>query len=160
MPNYFQRGTTDLDAAGGGSLPHARARRTTLLSVATSTVTAVPFEAEPLDTSGFFDVAAPTRLTIPAGQGGVYQVGWNLRWAANGTGTRVSWLRPNASATLSYGSAIAAGNGVLAHSGVAVVPLVAGDYLELMVHQDSGAALDIQASPDADYTYLWLARIS
>ena len=115
-------------------------------SLATSTVTSIPFTTEDLDTDGFHSASTnPSRITIPAGMGGVYTVTAGIYYAISAaTAVQAYIFKNNAQvpggtekhekvtsvdATLSVG---------------AVLYLQAGDYIELKGYQDSGAAVNVR----------------
>lgn len=110
--------------------------------------TAIPFGAERFDTNDFHSTSSnTTRLTVPAGLGGYYSVGGNVEYATNGAGRRFLGLFLNSSSYIGATQQSAASASV--QTSVAVhtnYQLTAGDYVELLVLQDSGTDLNIGAS--------------
>ena len=126
--------------------PYCAVRRLSIQSVATATDTPVDFLAGAsveADTHGMFATASPDRLTIKVP--GVYHFEANVAIAANATGIRVVWLRVNADNTLRHVYMQFAGTSVLVQYFVLScdVALAANDYIQVMVHQNSGVALDL-----------------
>jgi hypothetical protein len=107
----------------------------------------VSFDTEDSDPLGFWAPGSPTRLTVPAGQGGMYLcVGW-VRWAGSATGIRTIGMVVNG-AEVPGGAAKfpAPASGVGLMQVTAVLDLSAGQYVELAVFQDAAASLDIQSA--------------
>jgi len=109
----------------------------------------VSFDGENFDTDGYHDPAInPTRITIPAGRAGVYfvfgycqfsNIGWTIqpeiRILRNGSNAIARTCdRSNDSPALSIASAY---------------DLAVGDYLELQVYLNTGAAGRVTAVTDA-----------
>jgi hypothetical protein len=129
------------------------------LSVANNVATAVPFTGENFDTSTFHDnTTNNTRITIPTGKGGYYQV--NL---ASGT------FDPAAAGSFYFqiyknGSAIMETPGVKLVSGIYagqgnsyIFSFAAGDYIQLYANQSSGGAINLysnQANSNFSFSYL------
>ena len=106
--------------------------------------------------------ATANRLTIITA--GIYCVIGQVRFAANGVGTRQILIRRNG---INY-LAIASEDGQKAPGQTTTIiastlfQLVAGDYLELFVFQDSGAGLDVLTSepyPGKYYTPVLAAAL-
>ena len=125
---------------------NVRAVRTANQSISNSTDTAIQFnDTDDLDTNTLHDtVTNNTRITIAAA--GVYLVGGRVKWAASTGGTlRQAWIRRGGSTELAKVThPAAAGAGVLHEFEVIELrSFSAGDYIELMVQQDSGGALNV-----------------
>lgn len=129
------------------------------LSVANNTSTAVPFTAENFDTSSFHDnTTNNTRITIPTGKGGYYQV--NL---ASGTfdpaaaGVFYFQIKKNGTDIMETPSAKLF-TGAYAGQGYSYIfSLAAGDYIQLYANQSSGGALNLysnQANSNFSFSYL------
>ena len=129
-------------AAGGGagstSFVGAKVNNAGTQSISNDTVTAVTFNAEEFDTDAYHSTVSNTsRMTIPSGKGGKYHVLggtrcagstlWTVAIGVNGTRIRSQTAFPTASDVQTS----------------AYVSVVAGDYIELLVHQNSGGALDV-----------------
>lgn len=89
----------------------------------------------------------PTRFTVPGGQSGRYQLIGSLGFVSNATGQRRYEINKNGS-HLYYGhtvpgSSLSGGN-VLTVAWYDV--LTAGDYIEILAYQDSGGALNVNAT--------------
>lgn len=127
-------------AADGGEIA-PRANRSTDQSIANTTDTAISFDAVNNDAWGCWSAGNAARLTAPLT--GRYMAVGEVAFAANGTGFRRVWIEKNGTATLGRsdlpttlaGSAIWLN--VTAHS----FDMVQGDYIRLMVYQNSGGAL-------------------
>lgn len=115
------------------------------LSVSAATWTAVPFGSgtEVFDTHGYHDTSTNnTRVTVPAGMGGKYQVSGVLSWTASAAGgARGAGLRVNGSTFHETTQTNGISSVVHPVSVAGLVPLAAGDYVELVGWQQSGGAL-------------------
>ncbi len=130
--------------------PGCIVRRTTTFEVPDDALTAVEFTAADVrDTDGYHStVTNATRMTVPTGLGGLYEVGGNVSWNA-GIGNRVLRLRKNGSTTFGSVQQVVGTGEFVGQSVCVPVLLNAGDYVEAVVYQDSGAALDLLSSPEA-----------
>lgn len=121
-------------------------------NIPNSVDTAVTFDTEYFDTGDLHAAGSPTRITVPTGGAGVWLFTFNICFTANATGARGVYLRVNANSAdrrvLGY-TAGASWDSTLA--GSHVCRLVAGDYMELMAYQSSGAALALKGSNSASH---------
>ena len=129
-------------AAGGPTLVGCALKRTTDASIADSTWTTITYDSEVYDTDAFHSTTTNTsRITIPTGKGGKYQVFANIIFSGNTTGNRsVSLLVNGAETFRAYGTrpdATSASNYLLQTTDT----FNAGDYLEIRIFQGSGGSL-------------------
>jgi len=114
-------------------------------SIAHNTTTILTFNSEKWDTAGMHSTAANTsRLT--AIYAGLYDIKANVRWAANGTGTRRTSIIRNGTGAIARQE-----NGAKTGAGMRQIAstqwqMSTGDYVEVEVYQDSGGALNILAT--------------
>ena len=127
-------------AGGAASFVGCRLTKSADQTISNATFTAISFNGEDFDTDGFHDnVTNNTRITIPSGKGGKYLFTVSGYFADNATGTRTTALYKN-------GSLIPKARCIWRREGLAisaVLSLVATDYIELFVYQDSGGNLDV-----------------
>lgn len=146
--------------------PRARVYRTTSQSIATGAGayglgTQVTFEASSFDSHSFWSSSVnPTRLTVPAGQAGIYLVIGQASWDTSATARKAAWLFKNGSRF-----AIAEVNGDdgglgLSFTVSAFVALAVGDYVELVVRQDTAGALALLGDVTGQYAQLQMVRIA
>jgi len=130
-------------------------------SVANATNATLTWNVESFDTNGFHDNSTNnTRMTIPTGYGGTYYwsttVGWGTSAAA---GNKTIQIRKNA-ATIFYNEyPDNAKVDFINLSGI--LNLAAADYLEVMVRQSSGGAVnvhgdDYNATPSSFFSVTYL----
>lgn len=128
------------------TLPIARVFHNANQSIATATLTALAFNSETYDTHAFHNTAVNnSRLTVPTGLDGVYIATAMIIWDLGATGDRFLGIRLNGSAILArllWGAEAANNNDQMT---VSTPPfrLAATDYLEAVVIQGSGAALNV-----------------
>lgn len=135
--------------------------RTSTFSLPNNTLTALPFTDVLDGSSELFSVGLPTRLTVAAT--GYYRVTAGVVFTTSATGYRRIAIRKNGTPPVGF-PAIATGaadGGINSTLSLASreVRLVAGDYIELHVAQNSGAAMTL---PVAE-TYLslqWVNELS
>ncbi len=116
------------------------------------TVTALTFNTEVYDVGDLHAPGDPTKITIPTGGDGLWLIqGWSSFFAVTGGTYRQQWFKKNGGATpilaLStfYPSATVTG----ANHGSLCLRLVAGDYLQMVVAQDTGAGQNVQGTNSA-----------
>lgn len=116
---------------------------TAVQSIPNAVATAVAYTSERYDTHGFHDNATNnSRLTIPAGMGGLYLATVGGEFATNATGQRAVHFRLNGSAGYEAINTVLGSTITQRFSLSHVLPMVDGDYLEMLAYQDSGAALN------------------
>jgi hypothetical protein len=132
-------------AAAGGFVGAVAYKSASAQSIANATDTIVTFDAEEFDTDGFHSTSVNTgRMTIPAGKGGKYLCIGNVIFAANATGQRSMNFAKNGSSAGAFQQLASAGSGtstIFCISGI--LDLVATDYVEISVFQNSTGSLNV-----------------
>ena len=115
-------------------------------SIANNTFVVITFNSENFDTDTYHSTSTNTsRITIPSGKGGYYNVSATLSFAGNNTGIRQLNLLKNGTAVQNmFSTSPTQSAGDYRVSGSTILNLVAGDYLEINGYQSSGGALDVQ----------------
>lgn len=115
-------------------------------SIPNAADTAVSFDTANSNTSSLWSAGSPTRITIPVGQDGLFQFFGQVSYLANATGIRYIYFHKN-------GAPFGATDDKQGISGNPTylnisrpVSMVAGDRMELMVFQTSGAPLDLTSA--------------
>lgn len=127
-----------------GRLVGARVRNSATQSITSAVNTALTFDTEDIDTDAFHDnVTNPSRLTVPAGLAGTYHISAGWLSAPNATGTRDIMIRVNGVTVIRTGRSTVnnAANGSFVNCET-MYTLAVGDYVEAVVAQDSGGALN------------------
>jgi hypothetical protein len=126
--------------------PSARVYRTTVASVPTTTPSYLDMDGERWDTDNIHDATNPSRLTCRTA--GKYLIFGSAEWAGAAGGTyRSLSIRKNGPGTLLAVNNHPASGNPFGMTIMTVADLIVGDYVELYAYQDSGAALNITASP-------------
>jgi hypothetical protein len=132
--------------ASGSTFVGCSVTNTTTQSLANNTETAITFDSEEFDTDGFHDNSVNnTRITIPAGKGGYYNIVAQVTFQANSSGsnrnasifkngTRIAQVSMNQQGNAAY--AIPTLN--------KIVSAVATDYFEIKAEQNSGGAVNVR----------------
>jgi hypothetical protein len=115
------------------------------LSIATSTYTAITFNTEQYDTDSYHSTVSNTsRITIPAGKTGYYQINAQGTFApSGGGGVRTLAIYKNGSKIVETPEVSAPGG---QYPGPAIVYngyFTAADYFELYAYQTSGGSIDL-----------------
>jgi hypothetical protein len=129
-----------VNIAGGATLVGCSVWRNSDVTVSNATYTTIGYNQENYDTDGFHDNATNnSRITIPTGKGGKYQIFAVIIFDNSTAGIRNMILNKNGSAVLvNYGSAPSGRNTQTLYT---VETLAAGDYLEIQAYQSCGGAL-------------------
>jgi hypothetical protein len=107
---------------------------------------------ESYDAGAFHDNATNnTRLTVPSGKAGKYWCYAKVRFAANATGRRRIEIWKNGSAAISRKYMPANGTDIVHIDIFEEVDLIATDYLEVRVEQNSGGSLNVDAGTEDTY---------
>lgn len=121
-------------------------QRSTAQSVPHTTATAITWDTEDYDTDGYHSTSSNTsRITIPAGLGGMYWVTYRISQAGADNQWQ-TWVHKNGSSTVRYGELTVLNNATVGPSSGLSFPMVlaAGDYIELIAFQNrtGGTALN------------------
>lgn len=131
-------------SGGAASYIGANVYNSTNQTISSNTVTIVTFNSERNDTNTYHDLTTNTgRITIPTGYGGKYQIRCQLTWASGALGNLFFTLRKNGTDFFTQPAYS------LQHSYNCQEDLVAGDYLDIVMYQNTGGNLTINASGTA-----------
>lgn len=123
--------------------PRAQVSRSTTQSIPDGVQTTMTWQEVDYDNRGMWSAGSPSRLTVPAGMGGIYFCTATLEYAANSSGTRTVALLRNGNV---IGRSIQqnTGSGQAARVFYAREVVAApGDYFEISAYQNSGTSLTI-----------------
>ena len=121
--------------------PGARVRYSAEQSIPNNTVTLVSFDIEDHDSHGFWNSGAPSRFIIPAGHAGKYRVYASTHFRGNAA-SFAREVRIHVNGSVVGGARDmngTAGDGNLINCSADIM-LAVGDYVEMWVYQNSGAA--------------------
>lgn len=139
----------------------ARVYNTNVQSIPDFTETTLTFNSERWDTHGFWEgVTHPTRLTIPPGVDGLFELGGNIDFDANVNGDRyISIIHQGGTETDIAVQTQHAPNSRHCRLNLNTQwQCTAGDYFELRCWQDSGGALNV-GNEQAWSCEFWCARL-
>lgn len=126
----------------GTNRPHCRVYNSSSISVANNTNVALTFNSERQDVGAMHSTSSNTgRITVT--DAGFYRVGGGVEFASNGTGRRSIAIRLNGATYIAAHSANA--DAAAAHQMTISTEyqFAATDYVELVVFQTSGGALNV-----------------
>jgi len=150
----FLRGDNTFASAGGDNTPAFQVLLSSAQSIANSTFTKVQLNTELIDTNSAFDNSTNYRFTVPSGEDGNYLFSYGIQFLTfnatrclakiekNGVEIHAAELNDH---TSSDNASINAS---------CMLPLVATDYIELFVFQNSGSSNSIRGSATEAFTYL------
>jgi len=131
------------------SLAGVRAVKSALQSIPNATYTSVAFDAaDTYDTNSFHNPSTNnTRITIPTGGTGYYQIFGMITWVPAANHLGVMNFYKNGSSIMSF-QVIATGNSSYQQAQFMsdVQYLTAADYIEIQVYQNLGSAINVQGS--------------
>lgn len=142
-----------IDATVGSALdalqspPSCHAFNNANIAVTNNSEQALALNSEHDDNNGIHSTSVNTsRLTCQ--KDGPYVFHYSLFFASNATGYRYCYLRLNGATALNFDTRNPLTGQVTALSGAASRRLVVGDYVEIIVFQNSGGSLNVVASGD------------
>lgn len=145
----------------GTGRPRARVYNSGNQAITTATVTAITFDSERVDVGSCHSTSSNTsRLTVPTGEGGWYDIGGNVQFEANATGYRSAIIRLNGTtrlAEVTYPVVSAGDPPSLVVS--CKYQLAAADYVELCVAHSRGSNLNVLATANVspEFWFEWRA---
>lgn len=112
-------------------------------SIGNATYTILNFNSEVFDTDTFHDTATNnSRITIPSGKNGKYLIVAKFHFAGNASGTnRLGGIVKNGT-NVGLFRGITGNSSSVGWNASVILDLVATDYIELEVYQDSGGNLN------------------
>lgn len=148
---YFRSGGAWVEAissSGAGITEYADVRLTGNVNLPDSTVVTIDWDTETADTNGFHDnVVNPSRLTIPVGGDGSYQIVHDVTFGANGTGIRQVQIFKNGTQVTGDVRPASSATALVQFQTFYFDPVaVAGDFYDVRVLQNSGIAISYLAS--------------
>lgn len=147
-------------AGDSGGKPSCRVYNSANIAVTTGTTTALTFNSELWDNGGLHSTVSNTsRITVPSGGGGIWMVGGHVQWEINATGVRNLGLRTNATGVYGWQTCLAIAGSNILLSVCTMLALVPTDYIELIVLQNSGGNLNVEAAAgfSPEFWAMWVA---
>lgn len=136
--------------------PRAKASKSGNQSIADSTLTAVLFNTESFDVGALHNTGSNTdRLTVPTGGDGLYLIIGQMEYASNATGVRMARINLNNSSVLATVFVNANAADVTDLNVIAITPLVATDFVNLIAYQTSTGALNVSNGCTLSMVKLW-----
>lgn len=143
-----------------------RATKSAHQTISHNTLTTVTFDTEDFDVGNLHDtVTNNSRFTVPVGGDGIYLIVAQASWTGrNASGGRLgAYIYKNGTTRIGIqeetpDATTGDGNLGTSFSAVAGVSLVAGDYIEMKVQQNTGGNFDLLGIT-ADLTSLFICRL-
>lgn len=145
-------------AASGSSFVGCSLYKSSAQSISNNTWTTITWDSEYYDTDAFHSTSFSTsRITIPSGKGGKYQINAVGFFPANSTGVRLIKVAKNGT---DFGYGVWNASSGSADPTVTILSLtrdlVAGDYIELLAYQNSGGNLNFNPTTETDFQVNYL----
>jgi hypothetical protein len=139
--------------AGGSSFSGCRLTKSTAQSCTSNTFVTITFDQETFDVGGYHSTVTNTsRITIPSGKAGYYQVDFNAAFAVSSSGTqRIGRLKKNGSATY-YNNAGTTSLSASSYASFVMTDVIygdVGDYFEIDC-LSSGATVNMLGDDSGD----------
>lgn len=116
-------------------------------SINDGTDTSLALNSERRDDAGFHDTSTNnSRLTVPTGYAGWYQISGNVQFASNATGLRQTAIMLNGTTYLAVNLQPAVNGAVTIVAVSTMYYLNAADYVELRAYQSSGGGLNVETA--------------
>lgn len=160
----------DVGIITASSQPCAKAYKTSnqLIAVGAGTddpvqgATRVPMHVAEFDVGGFWSSGAPSRLTVPAGQGGKYVITGQSSWQTAAAGRRCAWIYKNGTRRAIAESLGDDGGRSLSFCVATMLVLNPADYIELFVRIDNtgGDLFLLGDTVDLSLTQLQMVKVA
>ena len=136
---------SSVTAAKLAGMPAARVYNSAAISISHNLDTVLTFNSECFDTDAIHDtITNPSRLVCKTA--GLYLIVGHVRFASNPTGFRYIYIRVNGTTSLGVQETPAVSGVPTILSVATLYQLAVNDYVELVVFQNSGAALNVEVS--------------
>lgn len=130
-------------------------------SAATTSNVKATFDVETFDTGGLHSTSVNTsRITIPAGGGGLWMVGYQIHWEAGGSSLRSTGVSLDGASGQFYGRSTITSASECTLNGSAIIRLNDGQYMEIDCYQTTGGNLNILGDATLNgITSFWATRL-
>jgi hypothetical protein len=143
--------------ASGSTFVGASVYKSATQSIPTATETILTFPNENFDTDAYHDNSTNNgRFTIPSGKDGKYLLVANVNWDGSNSGNRQAYFTKNGTTTMVMLESVNAGTRGVGYCLSTILALVAGDYVDIRVWQNSGASLNIIIDNPTNYMIQYL----
>jgi hypothetical protein len=138
--------------ASGSTFAGCRLVPNTGQAITNATFTALVYQTETFDTDGYHSTSTNTsRITIPAGKAGYYNITAGVFWPSNSSGVRQIQLEINGATAIGRTVVVGTANGVESELFTTIYYLNVGDYVQSLVYQNSGSTLTTEAAYDGNF---------
>lgn len=121
-------------------------------SISNATFTAITFDVEQFDTDAFHSTSSNTsRITIPSGKAGKYQINGGIQYANTTGGIRYAAIYKNNAEYWRNATAAPSNDGRINTPINIIMDLAVGDYIEIYAYQSSGGALNVNWNQEGTY---------
>jgi hypothetical protein len=128
--------------AAGATLVGCSLKRSTDLTVSNNAWNMITYDQENYDTDGFHSTVTNTsRITIPSGKAGKYQILTNILWNTSSVGERYLSLTKNGTEVIRIYGGVPTSAGQFSQSLATIEDLAVNDYIEMRCFQTTGGNL-------------------
>ena len=123
------------------------------LTIANATNTTINWPSETFDTDGYHSTVTNTsRITVPSGKAGKYFINSAIYWEASPAADAVALRIYKNGSQVQFNATPKLANIQVTVVASVTLDLAVGDYVELVVYQNSGS--NLQVNVDGTYTFL------
>jgi hypothetical protein len=143
-------------SAGGSTFAGCSLYKSVFQSISSGTDTAITWNSEYFDTDSYHNTSTNTsRITIPTGKGGKYQINFTSSWDTSPSATRcVNYIKKNG--TTIHQNEVNKGASESGATTAAIYDLAAADYIEAFVFQNGGSTLSFLATVQTNFSVVYL----
>lgn len=128
--------------AAGATLVGCSLNRSTDLTVSNNAWNVITYDTENYDTDGFHsNVTNTSRITIPTGKAGKYQILTSVLWNTSAVGERYLSVTKNGTEVVRVFGGVPTSAGQFSQTLATIEDLAVNDYLEMRVFQTTGGNL-------------------
>ncbi|HEY8342211.1 MAG TPA: hypothetical protein VIK75_04270, partial [Calditerricola sp.] len=139
-------GYVNVEGIAGGQPPSIRIARTSAQAITSGVSTPISWQGRypGYNSAGMWGPNQPDLTQIFAPESGKYLIVCTIRWAANGNGYRLAAIKVNGGDNISKKQEVPVAGNPMYQQVTGVVHLNAGDYIQIVVLQNSGATLNLE----------------
>jgi hypothetical protein len=142
--------------ASGSTFAGCSLYKSVFQSISTGTDTAITWNSEYFDTDSYHSTSSNTsRITIPAGKGGKYQINFTASWDGSPSATRcVNYIKKNG--TTIHQNEVNKEGSESGATTAAIYDLAVSDYIEAFVWHNGGSPLSFLATVQTNFSVVYL----
>jgi hypothetical protein len=131
--------------ASGSTFSGCKLYKSAAQTINNATTTVLTWDSETFDVGAYHSTVTNTsRITIPSGKSGYFQISANARWAINSAGAREFGIQDKNGTKIIVVTQPSIADEYIGQSVSTIIYADATDYFEVIVYQSRGGTLDIR----------------